>query len=81
MVETYVIISFPFGWMFLSKLQEGVTIFTTISNYIIVKGLLSFFVGPFVMPFYLIYYGFKLIRGMLRLFGGKSNAEEVREQQ
>lgn len=77
MPEIYAFISIPFGWMFLSKLQEGFVIFTTISNYIVMKFILSLLIGPFVTPFYLIYYGFKLIRWIFRLFSGnKSEAYE-----
>ncbi|MEK3984265.1 hypothetical protein MHB77_12785 [Paenibacillus sp. FSL K6-3166] len=62
MIELYVLLSIPFGWKFISKLQRNITVFTTISNYIVYKIILSVFVGWAVTPFYLIGYLFKLVR-------------------
>ncbi len=65
-MELYVVISAIFGWMFISKLQRNIVIFTTISNYIVVKAILALFTGWAVMPFYLISYVFKFIRYITR---------------
>ncbi|WP_339281302.1 hypothetical protein NST94_22205 [Paenibacillus sp. FSL H8-0282] len=62
MIELYVLLSIPFGWKFISKLQRNITVFTTISNYIVYKIILSVFVGWAVTPFYLISFLFKLVR-------------------
>ncbi|SDF03460.1 hypothetical protein SAMN04488542_10521 [Fontibacillus panacisegetis] len=62
MIEIYVFLSIPFGWKFISKLQRNITVFTTISNYIVYKIILSVFVGWAVTPFYLIGYLFKFVR-------------------
>ncbi|MNI25695.1 hypothetical protein D3C73_793610 [compost metagenome] len=62
MIELYVLLSIPFGWKFISKLQRNITVFTTISNYIVYKVILSVFVGWAVTPFYLIGYLLKLVR-------------------
>lgn len=62
MIEIYVLLSIPFGWKFISKLQRNITVFTTISNYIVYKVILSVFVGWAVTPFYLIGYLLKLVR-------------------
>lgn len=62
MIELYVLLSIPFGWKFISNLQSNVSVFTTISNYIVYKIILSVFVGWAVTPFYLIGYLLKLIR-------------------
>ncbi|SEO59436.1 hypothetical protein SAMN04487895_10967 [Paenibacillus sophorae] len=72
MIEIYVLLSIPFGWKFISKPQRNITVFTTISNYIVYKIILSLFVGWAVTPFYLIGYLFKLIR----LFNTSSNTEK-----
>lgn len=72
MIEIYVLLSIPFGWKFISKLQRNITVFTTISNYIVYKIILSLFVGWAATPFYLIGYLFKLIR----LFNTSSNTEK-----
>ncbi|MNB77184.1 hypothetical protein D3C75_238670 [compost metagenome] len=45
MIEIYVLLSIPFGWKFISKLQRNITVFTTNSNYIVYKVILSVFVG------------------------------------
>ncbi|MCM3700338.1 hypothetical protein [Paenibacillus macerans] len=63
MIAIYVVLSVPFGWAFISKLQKNVTVFTTISNYIVYKSILSTFIGWAVTPFYLIYFIFKMFRG------------------
>ncbi|ASA23377.1 hypothetical protein B9T62_22760 [Paenibacillus donghaensis] len=62
MIEIYILLSIPFGWKFISKLQRNITVFTTISNYIVYKIILSVFVGWAVTPFYLIGYLLKLVR-------------------
>ncbi|WP_405168612.1 hypothetical protein [Paenibacillus sp. FSL H3-0286] len=72
MIELYVLLSIPFGWKFISKLQRNVTVFTTLSNYIVYKIILSVFVGWAVTPFYLIGYLFKLIR----VFNPPSSTEQ-----
>jgi hypothetical protein len=66
MIPIYVVLAIPFGWMFISKLQRNIDVFTTISNYIVYKIILSTFIGWAVLPFYLIYYIFKIIRGLTR---------------
>jgi uncharacterized membrane protein len=66
-MELYVVISAIFGWMFISKLQRNFVIFTTISNYIVVKAILALFTGWAVMPFYLIFFIFKIIRWFIRV--------------
>lgn len=71
MIEIYVLLSIPFGWKFISKLQRNITVFTTISNYIVYKIILSLFLGWATTPFYLIGYLFKLSR----LFNASSNTE------
>ncbi|GEM_PF-3580216 len=72
MIEIYVLLSIPFGWKFISKLQRNITVFTTISNYIVYKIILSLFVGWAATPFYLIGYLLKIIR----LFNASSNTEK-----
>lgn len=64
MIALYVIISIPFGWAFISKLQKNVTVFTTISNYIVYKTILATFIGWAVTPFYLIYFIFKIFQAV-----------------
>jgi len=66
LIAIYVVLSIPFGWTFISKLQKNVTVFTTISNYIIYKIILSTFIGWAVAPFYLIYYIFKMFWGITK---------------
>jgi hypothetical protein len=72
MIEIYVLLSIPFGWKFISKLQRNITVFTTISNYIVYKIILSLFVGWAATPFYLIGYFLKLIR----LFNTSSSTQK-----
>lgn len=62
MIAIYVVLSIPFGWAFISKLQKNVAVFTTISNYIVYKIILSTFIGWAVTPFYLIYFIFRMFR-------------------
>lgn len=64
-MELYVVISAIFGWMFISKLQRNFVIFTTISNYIVVKDILALFTGWAVTPFYIIGYLLKIIKRIL----------------
>ncbi|WP_372663789.1 hypothetical protein [Cohnella sp.] len=66
MIPVYVLLSIPFGWAFISKLQKNITVFTTISNYIVYKIILSTFIGWAVTPFYLIYYIIKMIRSLTK---------------
>lgn len=63
MIAVYVLLCIPFGWAFISRLQKNVTVFTSISNYIVYKIILATFIGWAVAPFYLIYFVFKIIRG------------------
>lgn len=73
-MEIYVMLSVPFGWMFLSKLQKGFIFFTTLQNYFVVKAILSVLIGWAVTPFYLVYYGFKITRGFIKLFMAKDKS-------
>lgn len=66
MIAVYVLLSIPFGWALISRLQRNVTVFTTISNYIVYKIILSTFIGWAVTPFYLIYFIFKAVRSLTR---------------
>ncbi|MDQ0086743.1 hypothetical protein J2T12_000137 [Paenibacillus anaericanus] len=66
MIGVYVLLSIPFGWSFISKLQKNITVFTTISNYIVYKMIISTFIGWAVTPFYLLYYIFKIIRNLTK---------------
>ncbi len=63
MIAVYVLLCIPFGWAFISRLQRNVTVFTSISNYIVYKIILATFIGWAIAPFYLIYIIFKMIRG------------------
>ncbi|CAM4344356.1 hypothetical protein FHS16_002511 [Paenibacillus endophyticus] len=67
-MELYIVISSIFGWLFISKLQRSFIIFTTISNYIVVKAILSVLIGWALMPFYLISYLFKFVRYITKGF-------------
>lgn len=60
-MEWYVILSSFFGWKFITKLQRNFIVFTTISNYIIFKLILSVLIGWAVTPFYLFGYVMKMI--------------------
>lgn len=60
METAYALLSIPFGWMFISKLQRNFVIFTSVSNYIIVKLILATFTGWIVTPFYILSYIFKM---------------------
>lgn len=62
MIELYVIVSAFFGWSFISRLQRNITVFTTISNYIIFKLILSVLIGWAITPFYLIFLIGKVIK-------------------
>lgn len=59
-LNAYAFFSIPFGWIFISKLQRNYVIFTSISNYIIVKLILATVTGGFVAPFYIISFIFKV---------------------
>lgn len=59
-LNTYALLSIPFGWMFISKLQRNLVFFTSISNYILMKLVLSTVTGGFVAPFYVFGFIFKL---------------------
>ena len=50
----YGILSIPFGWIFISKIQRNFVIFTTIGNYVIVKLIFATFTGWLVTPFYVL---------------------------
>lgn len=52
MLEVYVIIASIYSWFTWSKIQGkmGVTVFTSINQYIIGKILLCLFTGWFIMP-------------------------------
>ncbi|SFS44975.1 hypothetical protein SAMN04488601_101734 [Paenibacillus sp. 453mf] len=65
MIATYVLLSIPFGWAFISRLQRNVTVFTSISNYIVYKIIISTFIGWAVTPFYLVYYIMKIVQRIL----------------
>ncbi len=66
MISAYVLLCIPFGWAFISRLQRNVTVFTSISNYIIYKIILATFIGWAVTPFYLIYLIFKMVRSITK---------------
>lgn len=62
LVNLYVLISIPFGWATLSKIQKGFVIFGAIDQYIIMKFILSFCIGWAVTPFYMLAFIFKIIK-------------------
>lgn len=59
----YAIVSIPFGWMAISRLQRGFVFFTTFDRYFITKLTAALFIGWIVMPGYIIYY-------LVKAFGG-----------
>lgn len=66
MIELYVVVSAFFGWSFISRLQRNITVFTTISNYIVYKLILSVLIGWAVTPFYIVFLIFKFIRSFTK---------------
>jgi len=60
-VSLYALISMPFGWSALSKLQRGFIIFAAIDRYILMKLILSFCIGWIILPLYLLKCIFRMI--------------------
>lgn len=63
MLDLYFLLTIPFGWAAISKLQKGFIIFTTIDRYLIAKLTVSLFIGWIVAPIYILIFVFKLFKG------------------
>ena len=61
LLDLYFLISIPFGWATLSKMQKGFVFFGAIDQYIMMKFILSFFIGWVVTPFYILIFIFKVL--------------------
>lgn len=62
LLDVYLLLSIPFGWAAVSRLQKGFIIFTTIDKYIVYKIMFSLFLGWIVAPFYILWFIFKIFK-------------------
>lgn len=73
----YAVVATICGWYIISKFQGNFVIFTTISNYIVMKLIWSFILGVFITPFYGAYLLLKLVVKILKFFfGGSKNQQQ-----
>lgn len=71
-VDMYMIVSIPIGWMFLSRLQSGFVIFASMERYFFMKLILSAMIDWLIAPFFVGYLIVKAVLGRKKKAGKAS---------
>lgn len=72
-MNVYALVALFFGWRLISKIQDSshIIFFTTVSNYVVGKIVLSILLGTFITPFCVLWYIGKAIRYCWQKCGNK----------